>query len=80
MQFHWATLLVQIIGYDSVSGFFSDSFSRHLLGSKEWTMIMIAVGQLQPNSVMSHAELSGNFIVRLKDRLRHISKKCFVVT
>lgn len=41
---------------------------------------MIAVGQLQPNSVMSHAELSGNFIVRLKDRLRHISKKCFVVT
>lgn len=43
-------------------------------------MIMIAVGQLQPNSVMSHAELAGNFTVRLKDRLRHISKKCFVVT
>lgn len=55
-------------------------FSPRLLGSKEWTMIMIAVGQLQPNSVMSHAELSGNFIVKLKDRLRHISKKCFVVT
>lgn len=43
-------------------------------------MVMIAVGQLQPNSVMFHAELSGNFIVTLKDRLRHISKKCFMVT
>lgn len=34
----------------------------------------------QPNSVLSHAELSGNFIVTLKDRLGHISKKCFMVT
>lgn len=49
-------------------------------GSKEWSMIILAVAQLQPNSVTSHAELFGNFIVTPKDRLRHISKKCFMVT
>lgn len=61
----------------SVPGVLSGSPSPKKEG---WSMIMIAAGRRQPNSVTSCAELPGNFTVMLKDRLRHISKKCFMVT
>lgn len=45
MWVHWVTSLVQIIRCDSVLRFFFQwFFSPSLSGSKEWSMIMIAVG------------------------------------